>query len=188
MAIGVTPGKISPHLLAYIQGAPGTVVGVIGEGSTRQMTANWDSPFEQDSAGSMMERTGGLIQTATGATSKGVLQSTQVWNGNQPHTFDLTLELFAVSDAFSEVQSAIVALEQMAAPDVNYATPLGRAPAVASVQIGRSVIYPECVIGMVSYDTSGPVDSNGYPLRASVQLEIQTKAMINGTDIASTFG
>ncbi|MCV6588712.1 MAG: hypothetical protein OIF57_06745 [Marinobacterium sp.] len=188
MAVGISDPGVSQHLLAYIQGPPGTVVGLIGEGSSRQLTANWESPFEQDSAGSSFERMGGLIQTATGATSKGTLQSTQVWNGNQPHTFTLVLEFYAWADADVEVKQAIIMLEQMASPEVNFATPFGRAPQLVSLQSGRMIMYPECHIEITETSIDGPKDSAGNPLRATVNLTIETKAMLNASDIQNTFG
>jgi len=189
MALGVNDPTVSPHLKAYIQSDSGVlVVGVIGEGTSRQLTANWESPFEQDSAGSKYERAGGLIQEATGVTSKGTLQSTQVWNGNVPMTFPVVLELYALNDPESEVRGAVSALEQMASPDVNYVSPLGRAPSTCSIQIGRMILYPECLIEEVSYEVTGPTHVSGLPLRATVQMTIQTKTMLNGSDIPSTYG
>jgi hypothetical protein len=192
MAIGVNDPSVSEHLKIRIQNADGTVVGLIGEGTSRQLTANWDSPFEQDSAGAKHERLGGFIQTATGGdsgglTSKGTLQSTQVWNGNQPLTFPVVLDFYAIDDADAEVKQAVILLEKMGSPEVNQVFPMGRSPAMASLQVGRMIMYPECHIEDVNTDLDGPIDSNGNPLRATVSMTVQTKAMINGSEIANTF-
>lgn len=173
--------------MAFIQGKAGTVCGALGPGATRDLQANWTSPFERDTAGSAFERTAGIIQVTTGATSKSTFNSTQVWDGNLPHTFNLPLVFYAINDAYKEVQAAIIALEQMAAPDMNELMPLGRAPGMVSVKVGRMIIYPECHIEHISTDISGPLTKEGYPLKAMVNLVIQTKVTLSYSDIPSSF-
>lgn len=185
--VGVSDKSLSPRLMAFIQSQYGTVCGAIGEGATRDLQANWTSPFEQDSAGSVFDKTGGLIQSAFDVTSKSTFNSTQVWEGNVPHTFNLPLFFYAIRDAYNEVQAAIIALEQMAAPELGQMAPGGRVPQTVSLKVGRTIIYPECHIESISNDISGPVDRNGYLLRANVTLTIQTKVTLNASDIPSSF-
>lgn len=185
--VGVSDRSLSPRLMAFIQGAAGTICGALGEGATRDLAANWDSPFEQDSAGSFFEKTGGVAQATQGVTSKTEFNSTQVWNGNMPHTFNLPLEFYAIRDAYSEVQAAIMALERMASPELNGLFPGGRIPQPVSVKVGRLIIYPECVIESISTPVYGPISRDGYPLRASVNLTLQTKVSLDATDIPSSF-
>lgn len=187
MAVGVADNSISKHLMAYIKGANETVVALLGEGATRDVSANWESPFEQDSAGGMFQKTGGLVQNATGRTSKTKMNSIQVWSGNVPHTFNLPVIFYAINDAYKEVQAAIIALEEMIAPNVNSFIPGGRVPDAISVSIGRMMMYPECYITNISTDISGPKSKDGYPLRAEVTLTVQTKSMLNQDDIAGSF-
>lgn len=196
MAIaGTNDPTISDHLKAYIQSEDGpTVVGVIGEGSSRELTALWESPFENDTPGSMFLKMGGIIQSGQlfgmgeGTTSKSGLNTTQVWSGTTPHNFNLVLEFYAVSDAYSAVQAAVIELEKMAAPELNKATPGGRIPPTVTLRVGKQIIYPECVITSVSRDLDGPISQDGYPLRGSVTLQLQTKTTINQSEIAETFG
>lgn len=173
--------------MAFIQGKAGMVCGALGPGATRDLQANWTSPFERDTAGSAFERVSGLVQVTTGATSVTTFNSTQVWDGNLPHTFNLPLVFYAINDAYSEVQAAVIALEQMAAPDLNEYTPLGRAPELVSVKVGRMIIYPECHIENISTDISGPLTKEGYPLKAVVNLVIQTKVTLDFSSIPSSF-
>ncbi|MBE0505913.1 MAG: hypothetical protein IBX50_04225 [Marinospirillum sp.] len=187
MAVGVSDKSVSPRLMAFIKGESETVVALLGEGATRDLTANWESPFEQDSAGGVFQKTGGLVQEHTGRTSKSTLNSTQVWGGNVPHSFNLPLIFYALSDAYNEVQAAIIALEQMTAPEVNAVMPGGRIPALVAVSVGRMIIYPECHIVSISTDVSGPKSKDGYPLRAEVTLSVQTKSMLNASDIPGSF-
>ena len=185
--VGVRDKSLSDRLMVFIQGSADTVCAALGEGATRDLQANWDSPFEQDNPGGVMEKTGGVLQAVSDVTSRTTFNSTQVWNGNVPHTFNLPLVFYALRDAYSEVQAAIIALEQMASPEVNAAIPGGRIPETVSVKVGRMILYPECHIEQISTDLSGPISRDGYPLRAMVNLTLQTKVSLNRSDIASSF-
>lgn len=193
--VGTNDPTISDHLKAYVRGEDGpTVVGVIGEGSSRELTALWESPFENDTPGSMFAKMGGIVQAGQlfgigeGTTSKSGLNTTQVWSGTTPHNFNLVLEFYAVSDAYNAVQAAVIELEKMAAPELNNATPGGRIPPFVTLRVGKQIIYPECVITSVSRDLDGPISVDGYPLRGSVTLQLQTKVTVNQSEIAETFG
>lgn len=195
--VGTDDPTISPHLKAYVQREGGPiVVGIIGEGSSRELTALWESPFENDTPGSMFARMGGLIQAGAfqgvgvegGSTSKSGLNTTQVWSGTTPHNFNLVLEFYAVSDAFTAVQAAVIELEKCAAPELNGATPGGRIPPTVSLCVGKQIMYGECVITSVSRELDGPISRDGYPLRGTVTLQLQTQTTINQSDIGSTFG
>ncbi|NOG32881.1 hypothetical protein HLB35_15915 [Halomonas sp. TBZ9] len=195
--IGTDDPTISPHLKAYLRRENGpTVVGIIGEGSSRELTALWESPFENDTPGSMFAKLGGIVQAGAlegvgvegGMTSKSILNTTQVWSGTTPHNFNLVLEFYAVSDAYNAVQAALIELEKMAAPEINEKTPGGRIPQSVTIRVGKQIIYPECVITSVSRDLDGPISVDGYPLRGTVNLQLQTQTTVNQSDIASTFG
>lgn len=188
MAVGTNDPTISDHLKAFIQTPDALVVGIIGEGSSRELTALWESPFENDTPGSMFSKAGGLVQIGTGSTSQSTLNTTQVWSGTTPITFNLTLELYAVANAYQEVQAAVVELEKAISPELNQATPMGRTPQTVALNAGRQIIYPECVITNVSRQLDGPISQDGYPLRGSVTITLQTITTINQSDIADTFG
>lgn len=189
MAVGTNDPSISDHLKAFIQREDGPMVaGIIGEGSSRELTALWESPFENDTPGSQFAKAGGLIQAQTGRTSKSTLNTTQVWSGTTPHNFTIVLELYAVADPRGEVQEAVVELEKCAAPEMGKATPGGRIPPTVSLNAGKQIIYPECVITSVSRDLDGPISHDGYPLRGSVTVQLQTQTTVNQSDIADTFG
>ena len=195
--VGTDDPSISDHLKAYVQREGGPmVIGIIGEGSSRELTALWESPFENDTPGSMFARMGGLIQAGAfqgigvegGSTSKSGLNTTQVWSGTTPHNFNLVLEFYAVSDAYNAVQAAVIEMEKMAAPELNGATPGGRIPPTVTLRVGKQIIYPQCVITSVSRDLDGPISRDGYPLRGSVTLQLQTQTTINQSEIGGTFG
>lgn len=198
MVVGTNDPSLSVHLKAFIdtgdEGA--TVVGIIGEGSSRELTSLWESPFENDTAGSFFSKVGGMVQAGAlegigveqGTTSKSTLNTTQVWSGTTPLNFDLVLEFYAIADPATEVQAAVAALEQAASPELNELAPVGRTPGVVSLNAGRQIIYPECVITVVSKQLDGPISREGYPLQAQVTLQVQTLTTVNKSDIPGTFG
>lgn len=195
--VGTNDPTVSDHLKAFIQTPDALVVGIIGEGSSRELTALWESPFENDTPGSYFSKQGGLLQAGAledvgiegGRTSKGTLNTTQVWGGTTPHTFNLVLELYAISDAYREVQAAFIELEKAVSPELlGGITPGGRIPDFVTLNAGRQIIYPKCVITNVSRPLDGPIGRDGYPLRGSATIELQTFTTVNKSDIAATFG
>lgn len=194
MTVGTNDPSLSDHLKAFIKTDGAMVVGIIGEGSSRELSAMWESPFENDTPGSAFSKVSGLLQAGKmgmekGTTSKSTLNTTQVWSGTLPLSFTLVLELYAVSDPYSEVLAAVVELEKAASPQLNEMTPFGRRPeSEIGLSVGRQIIYPECVITSISKQLDGPVSRDGYPLRAQVNLQLQTIATINSSDIPATFG
>ncbi|MGP9633792.1 hypothetical protein ACT3R7_12065 [Halomonas sp. AOP43-A1-21] len=193
-AVGTNDPTISDHLKAFIQTPDALIVGIIGEGSSRELTALWESPFENDTPGSMFSKAGGVLQAGhvgglgEGMTSKSTLNTTQVWSGTTPHNFNLVLELYAISDAYTQVQAAVLELEKAVAPELNEITPGGRIPPQVSLNAGRQIIYPECVITNVSRQLDGPIGRDGYPLEGSVTIQLQTFTTVNQSDIPATFG
>ncbi|WP_172119035.1 hypothetical protein [Halomonas hibernica] len=196
ITVGTNDHTLSDHLKAFIQTPDALVVGIIGEGSSRELTALWESPFENDTPGSMFSKQGGLIQAGAlegigiegGRTSKSTLNTTQVWSGTTPHNFNLVLEFYAISDAYNQVQAALIELEKVIAPEMNELTPGGRIPPQVTLNAGRQIIYPECVITNVSRQLDGPIGRDGYPLRGSVTIQLQTLTTVNQSDIPATFG
>jgi hypothetical protein len=194
---------LSPFLKAYIKpsGSDVMVVGVIGPGSSRQLQANWNSPFEQASVGSMFEKTGGLIQQATGRTAVTLLNSEQIWEGNRPLSFTLNLLFYALSDASKEVMLPLALLEKWASPEVNAMSPLGvewvegglnadfgRMPPKVTINMGRKTILTSCVIESISTPTDKERGPDGSLIRAEVNLQIGTKSMLNASQILPSWG
>ena len=199
--------KISPYLKAWIAQPDKEskisvcVVGLIGQGTSRALQANWNSPFEQSTLGGMFEKVGGLLQATTGATSVTTLSSTQVWEGNRPHTFNLTLSFYAIDDAFLEVMEPLRELEKMMGPDISAgkegdgpvmsflksATPSGRIPRPVILNIGRRMMIPNCVIESMSVPLDTERTKEGYLVRAEATLSVSTKVMLNRDNIAATW-
>lgn len=190
--VGLNDSRISPYLKCWIhQDTTSTlVVGAIGEGTAKDISASWNSPFETDSLGAQepVAKTAGFTQAFTGLTSISTLNSQQVWEGNQPHQFSLSVQLYALVDPKQEVEAAIKALELMAAPDVGDVFPLGRKPKPIWINIGRNVICGPCVIESLQVPLDGPRDKQGYLLEALVQLSIKTEKMLARGDIPATYG
>lgn len=194
---GVTPEKygLSPGLLCWIKQKNRMVVGVIGQGSSRNLTAKWDAPLEQANAGSQSgtEMISGALQALTGgATTTTTFSTTQIWGGNSPLKFNLVLDFFAIDNASEQVMYPIQLLEEFASPNVNGMSPFdltaignagksieGRIPMRVILNIGRRMIIPECVIESVSTPIDKERDNLGNLIRAQVTLDIQTLTMAN---------
>ena len=176
--IGYLSDDVSPFLKAWIVGKDTCVVGLIGEGTSMELVSSWNSPFEGDSLGGLFKKIGGVIQWVSGRTAVGSLASRQTWEGNQPNLFNLVLKFHAHDDPLSEVQEPLKALEAMMRPDVHEILPGGRIPQPVGLNIGRKVIYKECVITNMSVPLDKEKDKNGNLVRAEVALQIETVEMI----------
>lgn len=187
IAVGNKDKRISDSLKCWITGTQEAVVGVLGPGTNLDITANWTSPFEGDSAGDKFQKTGGAIQSVTDTTSITTLNSRQVWSGNKPTTFNVELKLYALEDAQSEVMDALKALEKMAAPDVKGTLPistrdenmLGRVPGLVTINMRGKHIYADCVLEHVSAPFDKEVGKDGSLIRATVNLQISTVTMMS---------
>jgi hypothetical protein len=186
--VGNQDSAVSPYLKTWISDGSTVVCGVTGEGTSKDIQANWDSPFEGEDVGSKFEKTGGVAQALSNQTSKSTFSSIQIWNGNRPTQFNVVLQLYALSNPEVEVKQALIALEQMVSPQVKDVSPGGRIPNRVVINIGRRAIYPECVIESVSVPMDKEVDSQGRLIRAEVTLQVATLKMLNRSDIAARYG
>lgn len=179
--------SIMPSVCIWVVGDDDVVVGVIGEGTTKELVANWESPFEDSNLGSMFQKVGGAIQKMTDMTSLTTLASTQVWGGNEPYLFDLALKFYALANPWQEVEGAILALEKMMAPEVNKVMPGGRVPQPVTIQVGTHSIVQKCYLKSMSVpldkERSGPFPGGGYLMRADVNLQVGTIQMVNRSDL-----
>jgi len=204
---GNSDPKVSPFLKAWIaqpdeeSKISTCVVGLIGQGTTRSLQANWNSPFEQSNLGGMFEKAGGLIQVMTEKTSITTLSSTQVWEGNRPNAFNLTISFYAISNALKEVMLPLRELERMMGPNIEAGAesdgslkqlfasmkPGGRIPLPVVLNIGRRMLIPNCVIESMSVPLDKERTKEGYLVRADATLSISTKVMLNKENIGTTW-
>lgn len=194
--VGNNDPTVSNHLKTWIMQEDKVVCGITGEGTNKDIVANWDSPFEGEDVGSRFKVTSGLVQSVTDKTSVTTLNTRQVWNGNRPTTFSLNLRLYALSDPKKEVMDALQYLEEMASPQLNGWSPysiskgkngyegnIGRIPGLVTICIGRKAIYTDCVIESISQPLDREVTSDGLLVRADIQLQIATIQVPNKTDV-----
>lgn len=189
--VGNNDPAVSQHLKTWIMQGDKTVCGVTGEGTAKEITVNWDSPFEGEDVGSRFKTASGITQALSGATSITTLNTRQIWNGNRPTSFSLTMLFYALADPKAEVMDALQLLEEMASPQLNAGSPIsianlfngisgdtsldiGRVPELVTVCIGRKAIYPECVIESISQPLDREVTKDGLLIRAEVQLQVST--------------
>ena len=206
LAYGNVDSKVSPYLKAWIAQPDSEskistcVVGLIGPGTSRSLQANWNSPFEQSNLGSMFEKAGGLIQAVRQETTITTLSSTQIWEGNKPHTFNLILSFYAINDALREVMEPLRELEKMMGPVISAgdgaggvvelmksSIPGGRIPLPIILNIGRRMMIPNCVIESMSVPLDKEKTKEGYLVRADATLSISTKVMLNKENIRQTW-
>jgi len=188
-AVGNNDKRVSQYLKTWITGADSdtgkglAVCGVTGPGTSKEVTANWQSPFEGESIGNKFQFIGGLTQTFTDATMIKTLNSRQVWNGNQPTKFNVELQFYALEDVQKEVMLPLYSLEKMIAPEVSNTELFGRIPGVVQLCIGRKMIYNNCVIESMSQPYDKEVWKGGGWIRCTVTLQISTVAMLNASDV-----
>ncbi|HGW8383363.1 TPA: hypothetical protein ACNROY_004581 [Escherichia coli] len=185
---------ISPLMKAYIKSSEDMVIGYIGEGSSAELTSLWQSPFEDKAMGSVLgaisEATSaltGVAQVISGRTTKSRLNSTLVWEGQQPPEFTLVLDFLAMSNAKTEVNDAITTLLKMASPELNDVALFGRIPEAVTINIGRNVMLTNVVIKSVSYQLDAPRTSEGYFTHNTVTLQCSGNTSINRSNISSVF-
>ncbi|MDV1094959.1 hypothetical protein ACSI5N_25385 (plasmid) [Raoultella ornithinolytica] len=190
----ILPDGISPMLKVYIRSQTDMVVGYIGEGSSGQLASMWQAPFESQSLGGVLGgistaagAAGDLAQIITGNTSKGLLNSTLVWEGQQPPEFNLVVDLMATTNAQIEVNAAITALLQMASPELEELTPGGRIPEAVTLNIGRNIQLAGVVIKDVSFMLDAPRTPEGYYTHNTVTLQCSGNGSLNRSNISSVF-
>ncbi len=193
MAFGVDPAKfkISETLCAWITQGSDMVCGVIGQGTSMSLTAKWDAPLENSNAGNApgKEKLSAVLQASTGQTSITTFSSTQIWGGNSPTKFNLVLDFFAWDDADKQVMKPLQYLMMFASSNLKGTVPFlpssgdaskeGRIPDRVTINVGRKLIIPECVIESVSFPIDKERTSKGQLIRASATLDIQTLTMLN---------
>ena len=187
-ALGNNDPRVSPYLKTWITGLDvngkgQAICGVTGPGTSKEITANWTSPFEGESIGNKHELAGGMMQSLTDMTLIKTLNSRQVWNGNQPTKFNLELKFYALQDVAKEVMEPIRALEMMLAPETGEHLFYGRIPGLVTLNVGRKVIYTGCVLESMSQPYDKEVWRGGGWIRCTVNLQISTVAMLNKSDI-----
>lgn len=211
---------ISPYLKVAVTTVDGSlqVMGYIGDGANWSMTSSWESPFENDSLGSVagstlanaaqsfdwgaaVQQFGGWLGDMTGLdylknemgveglanmqgmTSISTLNSMMVWQGGRPPTISMPIHFIARQDAATEVQGALMALNQMISPELKAMTPGGRRPQSVIVNIGRMVALTDCVIQSMNMELDAPRTSDGYFTHNTVTLEISGSTLLNASDI-----
>ena len=177
-----------------------TVVGYIGEGASKELTSNWTSPFESDTAGKAagMDKVADLMQAGTGKTMVTQFNSRMVWEGTTPPSLSLPIYLHAKYDARNEVDRAIMCLEQFASPELDTGkvtgrslsldtVKLGRTPNIVTVNVGRRLVIPNMVITNVQSELDAPRTRDGYMTRNTVNLSITPIQMFNASEIPNLY-
>lgn len=185
----IMPDGVSPFLKAYISNEESMVVGYIGDGAVATLQALWESPFENDSVGSVagVSTVSNGIQAVSENTSTTVINSLMVWQGQKPPQITLPLHFMAKVDAQVEVQAAIMTLLQMASPELGVALPGGRRPNPVVLDIGRRLKLVDVVIQEVSFELDAPRTTDGFYTHNTVTLSISGMQVQNRSEIPYMF-
>ena len=178
--------EISQWHMVWIMQDDVRVVGYLGEGTSKEIVSNWDTPFADTSLESKFRQITGVIREVTDKTLLTKFQSQQVWAGNQPYTFNLVMKFRAFSDPLNEVEKAIEALEIMMAPDPKgkYLPKYGsRLPQPVQINFGRRQLLTDCCIRSMSVPQDKERDKNGHLIRADVSLIVETLQSVTKTDL-----
>ena len=186
---GFTSNKVSRFVKTIITQGSVSVIGLTGEDSNNNYTANWASPLEDESVGNNYSRIGAIAQSRTGLTTKTIQNFVQVWNGNIV-TFSLTLN-FAVSEnasfeqGLNEVDRAVQWLKIMQSANLskNFIG-VGRIPNEVDVLINGTTMFKGLVIEEMGVPAGNPKASNGMNLHSSITLSLQSKYPIDRGVIA----
>lgn len=187
--IGNRDDRLSRFRKCWISDGATHICGVYGPGTSKEITANWTSPFEGESIGQKVPLAGGVAQAFTEMTTITTLNSRQEWAGNRPTAFTLELKLYALHDPDVEVMQPLRALEIMIAPDVNDYHPVGgRIPQRVLLNIGTKAIYTDLVIESLSQPFDKEVDSQGRFVRATVNVQLSTLTMVSKDMLRKGYG
>ncbi|WP_028325816.1 hypothetical protein [Desulfatirhabdium butyrativorans] len=163
-----------------------TVVGYLGEGTSKEIVSNWETPFADSSLAARYRIASGALQMLNDTTLQGTINSRQAWAGNQPYTFNLVLKFRAFTDPYTEVEGAIRALEMMMAPDPINSMSM-RIPAQVSINFGRLQTFPDCVIKSLSVPYDKEKNAEGYLIRADVSLQVESHQAVTRTEIQNSY-
>ncbi len=190
----IMPDGISPFLKVFITSETHMVVGYIGQGSSADLQSMWESPFGNDSLGGMAGavssaagKVASATQAATDLTTKTTFNSLLIWEGQQPPTFNLVVDLMATMNAKLEVNDAITTLLQMSSPELGAVIATGRRPTPVILDIGRRLKLMDVVIQNVSYLLDVPRTGDGYYTHNTVTLQCSGMAVQNQSDIPYMF-
>jgi len=190
----IMPDGISPYQKVYFTSDTDMVVGYLGQGSSVNFSAQWESPFENSSVGGVAgaisqygQKLAGGAQVFTGQTSKTSFESRLVWGGQMPPEFTIVVDLMATINAQIEVNAAITTLIQMSSPQLNNLTPMGRPPATVTLDVGRRLKLMDVVIKDVSFELDAPRTADGFYTHNKVTIQCSGDNMINKSDIPSLF-
>jgi len=188
--IGNTDKRLSDSRKCWLSDGETTVCAVYGPGTSMEITANWQQPFEAMTPGRVLpEGLAGGLQAMTGETLVKAVNTRQTWVNNSPTQFNVEMQFYALQDPDKEVMQPLHALEMFIAPDVEYF--LGGSGQIAKalqLDIGRQVIYQFLVLNSISIPFDKETDSRGRFVRCTVNLSLSTLTMITKDMLKKGYG
>lgn len=187
--IGNIDKRLHDSRKVWISDGDTTVCGVYGPGTSLEITANWQQPFEEMTPGKALKTLGAVGQSATGMTFVKAINSRQTWDSNAPSQLTVELQLYALKDPDLEVMQPLAALENFIVPDVDYFLGgFGEIAKALQVDIGRMAIYQMLVLNSVSIPFDKETDSKGRFVRCAVNLQLSTLTMVTKDMLKKGYG
>lgn len=187
--IGNIDKRLHDSRKVWISDGETAIAGVYGPGTSVEITANWQQPFEEMTPGKAMKTLGAVGQAATGMTLVKAINSRQTWDSNSPTQLAVELQLYALKDPDLEVMQPLAALENFIAPDVDqFIGGLGEIAKALQVDIGRMAIYQMLVLNSVSIPFDKETDSQGRFVRCAVNLQFSTLTMVTKDMLKKGYG
>lgn len=187
--IGNSDVRLHDSRKVWISDGNTTICGVYGPGTSLEITANWQQPFEDMTPGKVLKTLGATLQAATSDTMVKAINSRQTWDSNSPSQLTVELQLYALRDPDIEVMQPLAALENFIAPDIKeFIGGPGKIAKALQVDIGRMAIYQMLVLNSVSIPFDKETDSRGRFVRCTVNLALSTLTMVTKEMLKKGYG
>lgn len=187
--IGNSDVRLHDSRKVWISDGDTTICGVYGPGTSLEITANWQQPFEDMTPGKALKTVGAGLQAMTNQTFVKAINSRQTWDSNSPSQLTVELQLYALRDPDIEVMQPLSALENFIAPDIDkFIGGPGEIAKALQVDIGRMAIYQMLVLNSVSIPFDKETDSQGRFVRCTVNLTLSTLTLITKDMLKKGYG
>ncbi len=187
--IGNIDTRLHTSRKAWLSDGETTVCGVYGPGTSMEIVATYNQPFEELTPSAITGNViAGAAQVVSNKTMVSAMNTRLVWEKNDPTKFNLELQLYALKDTEKEVMEPLRALENFIAPDAAAFIGVGNIAKPLTLSIGRKIIYNYLVLESISIPFDKETDSKGNFVRATVNLTLSTITMVTKAMLKAGYG
>ena len=197
--VGNADKNISPYLKAWIKQGNTCVVGVIGEGTSKEVQANWNSPFENDTIGGKFEKNWRPDSRKNRRHKQDPsFVGSDMGRATARMCSTWCLKLYALGRRQERGYGRIAVSREVCITERERNGPpsksmpagsnLAEGPAPVSINIGRTALYTPCLIAGMTQPLDKEKTKDGHLVRCEVNLQIETSRMLNRSEIDRTYG